>query len=317
MELSIIIVNWESDIQLTRCLSSIEQNSLDRSYEVHIIDNNSQSIDFGSIVSEFREVDEFNFYRSSNNIGAAVINEIQERIEGEYVLFLGPDVVILPQSLQKLCRHLDQNNSVGGVTAKLLNPDLSAQMYYYRFWNLPMVFFTQTIIGEQLDSRLLSNRMRKYYYGKEIDVGEATTLDQPPAACLLVRNELLGSDYIIDPKFEFYFNDVDVCKRIYDSGYRIDICPSAEVIHKKSSSFTKRQSVWSQYTMKADLVEYFRKHHQRQSYIIEAMIIADLLFRILVIPLHKIIIEKDIQQTKIAAKNNIKILREYLQERLQ
>jgi GT2 family glycosyltransferase len=81
------------------------------------------------------------------------------------------------------------------------------------------------------------------------------------AAALMIKKSVLDDIGLMDERFEMFFNDVDLCKRIIDSGKKIRFLTGANVIHKKGSSVYKDRvkmiKVWNK-----DCIKYFEKHHR-------------------------------------------------------
>ena len=105
-------------------------------------------------------------------------------------------------------------------------------------------------------SRLFGRWKMKYFdFTKDSDV------NQPMAAALMIKKSVLDDIGLMDERFEMFFNDVDLCKRIIDSGKKIRFLTGANVIHKKGSSVYKDRvkmiKVWNK-----DCIKYFEKHHR-------------------------------------------------------
>jgi GT2 family glycosyltransferase len=94
---------------------------------------------------------------------------------------------------------------------------------------------------------------------KYFDYSHDEDVNQPMAAALMLKKSVLDKIGIMDERFEMFYNDVDLCKRIIDSGLKIRFLNDAEVIHKKGVSVYKDRikmiKVWNK-----DCVKYFEKH---------------------------------------------------------
>lgn len=274
-DVSIIVINWNTDKLLEQCLTSIVENTKDISYEMMIIDNNSSGTGFKRVKQRFSEYSNFNWIENTENIGGIANNRVLPDCRGRYLLLLGPDTVLLPQCLDRMVDFLDNEKEAGAVTAKLLNPDRSPQNYYFKFWNLPMAFFS-TPVGQLMDAILFRGRFKRYYFRADIDPSKITTVECPAAgACFMLRWDSLATDYLTDENLPFYFSDADLYKRIYDNGYKIFFLPSAEVIHFLSSSFKQRDKNWRTKECNSSMIKYFKKHHERKVIFLKLMLILD------------------------------------------
>lgn len=277
-DVSIIILNWNTAKLLEQCLTSVIRNTNDVSYEIVIIDNNSAGSDFKGVKQKFSEYTHFTWIENDKNIGASACNQALPHCRGRYLLILGPDTIVLAQSLKRMVDFLDENKEAGAVTAKLLNPDMSPQNYYFKFWNLSMVFLS-TGIGQLIDEIFFRGRFWRYYFGESVDANKVGIVESPAAACFMLRRDSLAEGYLIDENFPFYFNDGDLCKRIYQSGYKIFLLPSAEVIHYTSSSFKQTDKKWRVKERRTSLIKYFKKYHKRKVVFLKLILMLDVATR--------------------------------------
>jgi len=273
-DISIMILNWNTAKLLEQCLTSIIQNTDSISYELMIIDNNSAGTDFKKVKQKFSEYTNFTWIENNKNVGGLAHNQVLPYCRGRYLLLMGPDTIVLPQCLKKMVDFLDNNKEAGAVTAKLLNPDGSPQNYYFKFWNLLMVFFS-TLAGRLIDKLFFKDRFKRDNFGGNIDPNKIIVVEQPAAVCFMFRRNLIATEYIIDVDFPFYFGDVDLCKRIYDKGYKIFLLPSAEVIHFQGSSFKKADSNWKSKEYRSSLIKYFKKYHKNKVMLLKLILLLD------------------------------------------
>lgn len=282
LDLTIVIVNWNLDKKLIRCIDSVIETIENLNYEVFIFDNNSPDIDFDSIINEYSEHKQLKFIKNKENKGGLAINDIKDQIKGRYLLMLGPDTVLKEDTVSNLIKFMDLKRDAGAASAKLLNLDGTPQLYYYRLWDLPMVFYVSTIIGQKIDELVFSNKKVKYYYGQDLDTSTTIEICQPAGACLITRTELLKEDnHIIDPMFPFYYNDADLCKRIWDKGYKIYLVSNAEVIHDHGSSFNKAEPSWKRIEVVKSQIKYFRKHYPGKLLFLKIILSLDSISRIM------------------------------------
>jgi len=262
IDVSIVIINWKTTDKLKKCIDSIVDTATGVQYEAFIIDNASDSEGFDELMRKYLGNGDLIFFKNDKNEGGVAVNRIATRMKGRYLLMLGPDTIMLDLALQKMIAFMDSMSQAGAASAKLLNPDRSPQMYYYKLWDISMVFYVDTILGRVIDRIFFLNGKRKFYLGMNLDVNSVIEIDQPPAACLIVRPELLLRDgYIIDPLFPFYYNDVDCCKRVWNSGHKIYLLPSVNVIHDQRASFKKADELWKRREYIKGQMRYFRKYY--------------------------------------------------------
>jgi GT2 family glycosyltransferase len=260
-EVSIQITNWNTATLLDQCLNSIIANTRDADYEIIVIDNDSPEAGFQDVKKKYLECENIRWIENKENTGAMVVDQNLHYCHGKYLLIAGPDTVFFPGTVRNMVDFLDSNPQAGAVTAKFLNPDKSTQYYYFRFWDLKMFFFFSSA-GSALDMMLFHNRFRRFYSYRDLDMNQTTEIEQPSAVCIMVRLHPPVVDYFSDERFPFYFGDVDLCKRIYDKGYKIFLVPKAEVVHYMSSAFKKANNKWKRREFKKGAIAYFKKHQK-------------------------------------------------------
>src|SRR5882672_11018398 len=125
MDLSIIIVNWNSAGYVRRCVRSIRRHTRELKYEIIVIDNAS----FDSCDAALKEDnDDARFIQSRENLGfARANNRAAEAAGGSTLLFLNPDTEVTDASILRLYRALREIPDAGIVGARLLNGDGTLQ----------------------------------------------------------------------------------------------------------------------------------------------------------------------------------------------
>ncbi len=259
-DLSIIVVNWNVAELLGKCIRSIQQNSDGLSFDMVVIDNASEELGFKKVKKNFSNLANITWIENDHNTGGLADNQALSLCRGRYLLLLGPDVIVLPGALRQMVSFLKEKQKAGGVTARLLNPDMTPQNYYFKTWNLSMCFFS-TGIGKLVDRLLAGRWFERRYFGESVDSTKLTTVEQAPGACFMLRRESLKKDYLVDEDFPFFFNDADLCRRIYENGYKIYILPQAEVIHDQSAAFKKAKDRWRDVEYRSGAIKYFKKYH--------------------------------------------------------
>jgi hypothetical protein len=270
IDLTISTINYNVTDKLKRCIKSFLETYSDEefNYEWFIIDNNSveeERVKFNEVKKQYSDNKKIRFIQHDDNLGLAVLNTILDEVRGRYWLFLDPDTWQINKAISKLIKYMDFHPNVGIMSAMQYKPNGKPLLYYAAHFNVSKVFFIGTILGEAIDRFLLASKMRKMHYPWEYDnitFKDLTEIDQVPFACTMERMELLKEDgYVIDPDFTFMFNDVDLCKRAKDKGYKVMLMPSAKIIHDMGSAYKKRKNIWKRIiTIKAQ-IKYFHKYH--------------------------------------------------------
>jgi len=260
VDLSIIIVTWNSEEEIAECLRSVSDRiskNGDFVFEIIIVDNNSSD-------NTYRVLEKFKSYfnenilliRNSNNPGfTKACNQGIELAKGQNILFLNPDTEIIDDALYKLNNYLNRDEKIGAVAPQLLNEDMTIQ---YSCRTLPKyrdMFFELKLLSALFPkSKFFARWKMKYFLHNEL-----SEVEQPMAAALMVKKNVLDKIGNMDERFVMFFNDVDLCKKILENGYKIVFYPVAKMIHRKGSSVYQDRArmirMWNE-----DCLNYFKKH---------------------------------------------------------
>jgi len=253
-EISVIIVTWNSADEIVKCVNSVIKALNGISSELIIIDNNSSDDSF-ELVNKIK-FPELKTVRNSENLGyTKAVNQGIKLSKGKYVLLLNPDTVLNDTSIKVMYDFLEANPSYGGCAPLMKNPDGSIQHSVRNFptyWRMFCEFSLLAYIFPK--TKLFGSWKAKYMdYTKEQDI------EQPMAAAFMVRMSLLAEIDNMDERFRMFFNDVDLCKKVYDSGFKIRLLPSSVITHEHGASIKKDRAnmikVWNE-----DCTKYFEKH---------------------------------------------------------
>lgn len=235
VDLSIVIVTWNSGPWISRCLDSLPEAIGSLSSETMIVDNASEDDTLEQLSR--RHDDDVRLIRNSTNAGfAAAVNRALGSVQGRYVLLLNPDAVPDRGSIESLVSHLDGDQDCAGAAPLLLGEDGVPQSAF-QLRRLPTL---RTLIAEiLLLNRLFPrNRLHAHHPYSRIDLdGDVVEIEQPAAAALLLRSEVIRRVGLLDERFHpAWFEDVDYCRRLVQQGERLVLVPSARVIHRGAAS---------------------------------------------------------------------------------
>jgi GT2 family glycosyltransferase len=227
MDVSIIVVNWNTRELLRNCLASIGAHAGDVAYEVWVVDNHSSDGSQLMVQADFPEV---HLIQNQDNVGFARANNQAIRLSnGRYVLLLNSDAVLLPDTLAAMTRVMDEQPRVGVVGAQLLNPDGTFQGSYADFPSLH---------GELL----LATRLAPLVYWPVYPNYPAERSQSPrqadwvSGACLMARTAAIAQVGLLDEEYFMYSEETDWCYRMKQAGWQVYYEPRARIHHWASSS---------------------------------------------------------------------------------
>jgi len=230
VDLSIIIVNWNSVACLRKCLASVYANAKNFNYEVIVIDNATYDGCGEMLRTEFPHT---KFLQSEQNMGFAAANNVAFRCaSGRGLLFLNPDTEVIGPAIQTMWSFLQALPDVGAVGCKLLNSDGSIQTSCIQRY--------PTILGELLDSEQLRRLFpRAGLWGtKALFDGSSgpVQVEVISGACLMIRRNVFERVGQFSTDYFMYAEDADLCFKAARAGCRNCYVGQATVIHHGSRS---------------------------------------------------------------------------------
>ncbi len=241
MDVSIIIVNWNTRDILRNCLTSVYAETKDIEFEVIVIDNASTDDSPEMVVKEFPKA---TIIENSQNKGfAAANNQGLAIVRGRYVLLLNSDTVVLDGAITRSVTFSDAHPEAAVAGCRVLNPDKALQ---------PTCFmFPSTLNMLLLSSYLYKLFPKSKFFGRERmtwwDRNNIREVDVVTGCFMMVRRAAIKQVGMMDEQFFMYGEETDWCYRFKQAGWKILFTPIAEIIHLGEAS--SRQ-------MKSELVSY-------------------------------------------------------------
>lgn len=270
LDLSVIIVNYNSKKFLQNCLKSVFAETSGLNFEVFVVDNNSSD---GSTEKVKKLFPKICLIQNSENVGfAKANNQAIAQSKGRYVLPLNPDTRILSNAISKLVRFMDMRPDAGAAGCKVLNPDGSLQ---YSIRNFPTFinqlsecFFLHRIFPRiGLFSEMVRN-IKRYQ--------QTQVVDWASGAVLIVRREAINQIGMLDENFFLYSEEEDWCYRAWQAGWKVYFYPKADIIHH-SGEYNTNQELFTQLVKSRFL--FFKKHKGGRAIIFRWVTYLNLLIR--------------------------------------
>ncbi|NJM81622.1 MAG: glycosyltransferase family 2 protein [Tabrizicola sp.] len=254
VEVSVVIVNWNTEDLLRGCLRSIrEQTNLP--HEVIVVDNASRDGSAAMVRAEFPETI---LIANTENKGFAAANNQGLRIaRGSSVLLLNPDTLVLDHAIDTMQGWLDRHPQVGCVGCQVLEgPDVIQRTCFAdpTFLNSLIIEFGLMRLGHVVP-----------FFGRPWyvtwDRKSEREVDVVSGMFMLVPKAVVDKVGLLDEEFFVYSEEADWCRRIRDAGYTCVFAPEAQIIHldggsKSTSQIRSRMFIQMH---KSHLI-YTRKH---------------------------------------------------------
>lgn len=253
MDVSVIIVTYNSRAVLGPCLESLKRQTLFRQTEVLVVDNASSDGTPELIRTEYPWVE---LVRGSENVGySRGVNLGIRRAQGDYLLVLNPDTVVQEDSIAKLVDFMNGAPNAGIVGPKLIFHDGNLQYSCRRFYNWKVLVLRRTPLGKIFkNSKAVSDHLMQ-----DFDHESTKDVDWILGACMMVRRKAVESVGLMDERFFLYFEDVDWCYRMRQKGWTVYYHPDSVVVHNYARDSAQKVLNRSFIAHLASLIRYYEK----------------------------------------------------------
>jgi hypothetical protein len=244
-QVSVIIVNHNGISDLEGCLRSLTENCI--SCEIIVVDNNSTDGSREMISGQFPQV--LLISNPVNRGFPAANNQGIRASKGNYLLFLNPDTKVYPQALEILLTGMQERQECGGMGPALLTGENEYQVSF----GSRVGFFPQMV------QKCCLNPYYRRNLKKSVKIRDVGWLS---GACLLVRREVIEEIGLFDESFFLYFEDIDLCYRIREKGWKLCFFPESKIFHRGGTS-TEKQKLASRFYYRKSQLYFYAKHNSR------------------------------------------------------
>lgn len=226
MDVSIIIINYNTENLILNCVESIYKNTKDIEFEILVVDNASPKKPLILPIDK-----RIKFIQSSDNLGFGRANNLgAQHAQGKFLFLLNPDTVLLNNAVNVLYDYISQRDSVGACGPNLYTEELTS--------NLSFSVLNTGIWQEFVDSRGFTKRKFNKTFN---DTNRSMSVPFVSGAALMVRKKVFYEVGGFSRRFFMYYEDNDLCLSIIRKGFKIVNLPSAKIIHLDGKSFTFKQ----------------------------------------------------------------------------
>ena len=225
MDISVIVVSFNTRGLVLDCLASVYETIKDISFEVWLVDNKSTDGTVGAVRKAYPDVA---IIENEENLGfAAANNQALRQMNGRYVLLLNSDTVLASGAVRALYEFMENALEAGMACGQLLNQDGSKQNSIASFPSL------LTLLANETALRIL---MPRRFPSKRRDYGSPIEVDSGIGACLIVRKEAIDDVGFFDERYFFFFEETDWAYRMKRNKWAIYFVPSARIYHAQGKT---------------------------------------------------------------------------------
>lgn len=264
IDVSIVIVNWNTKDLLKNCLNSVYQTINNLTYEIIVVDNASSDGSIKMLGRDFPQV--IRIANQENKGFGAANNQAFAVMKGKYALLLNTDALLTPEAVSKLWAFCEANSQAAIVCGQLLNADGSKQNSIASFPNL-LTLATNTSLLEYLFPQKFPSK--RYQYSRPIEVDSAI------GACMMVRKKALDEVGFFDERYFFFFEETDLAYALHRAGWKTYHIPDAYIYHLQGQSIGS--NVRSRIEFYRSRYKFFGKWHSRYYFFARSLIFGRLL----------------------------------------
>lgn len=254
VQVSIIIVNYKVENELINCISSILNSNPKVSFEIIVVDNDSQN----QLERKLRKnSDGLKYIKSQRNIGYGAGNNLGARqAKGKFLFFLNPDTKVNKKAIDALFNFINGNSKVGLVSPLLVD---SSNAAYPNQGSDEFTFISAIAVFSFMGKYLLKNKISRKFFHLDWDKKNVEEFDVVPGAAFMIKKSVFEEAGKFDEDFFLYFEEYDLARRIKKLGYKNYIVPQAKIFHIREASTKKRKDINKIFSKSR--YEFFKKNY--------------------------------------------------------
>lgn len=268
MDVSVIIVNWNTRDLLRNCLKSIYEHGGQIDFRVIVIDNASNDGSAGMVKKDFPQV---TLVENSENRGyAAACNQGIRTAGGRYVLILNSDTLICGSAIEKTVRYADEHPEAAVVGCQVWENPKKVQMTCFGFPSVLNLFLDAFALNRIFKQNRFFGREWMLWWGRDSE----REVDVISGSFMFVRHEAIDKVGLMDEDYFLYYEETDWCYRLSKAGWKMLFWPGARIIHCHGGRNSSKQEAVKMFVqMQKSCLIFFKKHRGPVSYISARLIL--------------------------------------------
>lgn len=255
MDLSIIIVNWNTKHLLRNCIKSIYNQAGEIDFEIIVIDNASSDGSAKMVMAEFPSV--ILIENSVNRGFAAANNQGIAMAKGRYILLLNSDTIVCDNAIEETIRYADNHPEAAVVGCQVWESASTIQMTCFRFPSATNLFLSGSGLATAFRHNRILGREQMLWWKRDNE----KEVDVVPGMFMLVRKEAIDKVGVMDEDYFIYCEEADWCYRFKQADWKMLFWPGAKIIHVDGGSHSTDQVTVKMFVQKQkSLLIFIRKH---------------------------------------------------------
>jgi len=258
-EISAIVISYHGMKFLPDCLRTLSDDLKTISHEIIVVDNGSTD---GSVEFVKEHYPQVTLIENKTNLGfARAVNIGLQKARGRYLYILNQDLRFPNGTAQSLLDRIKQDESIGLIGPKYVGFDGRLQKSARAFPGYRHIFFRALLLDRLFPRHRTFASWRMGWFDHQTEM----FVDQPMGAVMLIPLKIINEIGFLDENFPIFFNDVDYCRRIKDTGYKLLYYPGAVVEHYAGASVRQRP-LRMRFISSMALIRYLKKYARPREY---------------------------------------------------
>jgi GT2 family glycosyltransferase len=259
MDVSVVLVSWNTRALLLECLRSLQEQTRGASCEVIVVDNDSRDGSAEAVAAGFPAV---RLIRNRTNPGfARGCNQGMAAAAGRWVLLLNTDTLLLNDAVSATLDYAERHPRCAAAGCRVLNPDGSVQESCFMFPSLLNLFLESSGLSRLFPGSPFFGRAGMSWW----DRGQAREVEVVSGCFLLLRREALRCLGMLDEDYFVYGEETDFCYRARQAGWQCAYVPAGRILHYGGQS-AERARPQMTLQLRSSILLFFRKHRGRAAY---------------------------------------------------
>ena len=254
-EIAVIIINYNTAKYSLECVASVYSKTSDSvSFQVIVVDNNSEPADFDLLQNGLKSYKNLKLHRSPINTGFGGGNMLGVQLaKAKYLLFLNNDAFLQNDCLSTLKRYMDENPEVGVSTAQNFNQHGEHVISFDHNKGLRKLLFGRSFL-EKINPEKFPKRKKEYTNPVKVNFVNG--------AFMFFRASVFATVGGFDTNIFLYFEEMDICQRIKRINKYAALVPQAKITHYQGVSTGVSKTI-----SKEGLISYFYVIKKNYSYL--------------------------------------------------
>ncbi|MDO8487542.1 MAG: glycosyltransferase family 2 protein [Candidatus Curtissbacteria bacterium] len=258
MDVSFIIVNWNTKKLLEQAIASLYKYATGFTFEIIVVDNASEDGSPGMVSKKFPKV---KLIKNSDNVGFAKGNNVGIKAAcGEFIFLFNSDAYLINDSIANLVKRAREIPNLGAIAPQILNEDRTIQQSVGFMPDLARVILWMSFI----DDLPFGDYLKPYHVDHARFYKRERRVDWLTGAAFMIPRKVIAKVGPLDANIFMYGEDVDWCLRIKKAGFEIYYSPVAKLVHigRGSAGKISKNAILGEYK---GLIYVYAKHKSKFS----------------------------------------------------